>query len=73
VHAGSLSWLAIGLSCTMCLFNREFVVGFGSYKKEYVDEAGDPKSLFWKARFFIEHLPAEFPQDVADPFALPLE
>jgi hypothetical protein len=55
-----MSWLAIGLSCTMCLFNREFVVGFGSYKKEYVDEAGDPKSLFWKARFFIEHLPAEF-------------
>jgi phage terminase large subunit len=55
-----MSWLAIGLSCTMCLFNREFVVGFGSYKKEYVDEAGSPSSLFWKARFFIEHLPVEF-------------
>jgi phage terminase large subunit len=55
-----MSWLAIGFSSAMCLFHWEFVVGFGSYKKEYVDEAGDPKSLFWKARFFIEHLPAEF-------------
>jgi phage terminase large subunit len=55
-----LSWLAVDFSSTMCLFNREFVVGLGSYKKEYVDEAGSPNSLFWKARFFIEHLPQEF-------------
>jgi phage terminase large subunit len=55
-----MSWLAVALSCTLCLFNREFVAGFGSYKKEYVDEAGSPSSLLWKARFFIEHLPQEF-------------
>ncbi|WP_419058384.1 TerL protein [Kluyvera georgiana] len=55
-----LSWTAIGLSCSLCLFNKEMVIGFGSRKEEYVDSTADPKALFWKARKFIECLPAEF-------------
>ena len=55
-----LSWLAVALSTTLCLFNEGIVIGFGSRKEELVDKLDSPKSLFWKARFFIEHLPPEF-------------
>ena len=55
-----LSWTAIGLACSLCLFNKEMVIGFGSRKEEYVDSTGDPKALFWKARKFVETLPIEF-------------
>lgn len=55
-----LSYLAIGLSCTLCLHHDGLAIGFGSRKQEYVDAIGQPKSLFWKARFFMEHLPEEF-------------
>lgn len=55
-----LSWTAIGLACSLCLFNKEMVIGFGSRKEEYVDSTGDPKALFWKARKFVETLPVEF-------------
>lgn len=55
-----LSWTSVGLACTLCLFNREMVIGFGSRKEEYVDSTGDPKALFWKARKFVEMLPPEF-------------
>jgi hypothetical protein len=55
-----LSWTSIGLACSLCLFNKEMVIGFGSRKEEYVDSTGDPKALFWKARKFVEMLPVEF-------------
>lgn len=55
-----LSWTSIGLACSLCLFNKEMVIGFGSRKEEYVDSTGDPKALFWKARKFVEALPVEF-------------
>lgn len=55
-----VSWVAVALSCTLCLFNDGMAIGFGSRKEEYVDKIGAPKSLFWKARKFIELLPAEF-------------
>lgn len=55
-----LSWVSVGLSATLCLFNKEMVIGFGSRKEEYVDSTGDPKALFWKARKFIATLPVEF-------------
>jgi phage terminase large subunit len=55
-----LSWLAIALACTLCLFNDDMAIGFGSRLQDYVDKIGAPKSLFWKARKFLELLPAEF-------------
>ena len=54
------SWVAIALSCTLCLFNEGVAIGWGSRKEEYVDKLGAPKSLFWKARKFVELLPPEF-------------
>lgn len=55
-----LSWLSVALASTLCLFNEGMMVGFGSRKEEYVDRIGSPKSLFWKARKFIENVPPEF-------------
>ncbi len=55
-----MSWLTVGVAATMCLMRPGIVAGFGSRKEEYVDKIGDPKSLFWKARSFINTLPAEF-------------
>jgi len=55
-----VSWLCVGFAVWMTLFHPGTVVGFGSRKEEYVDKIGDPKSLFWKARQFINYLPVEF-------------
>lgn len=54
------SWLCVSFAVWMFLFHPGTVVGFGSRKEEYVDKLGDPKSLFWKVRKFIELLPLEF-------------
>lgn len=55
-----LSWLAVGLACTLGLHYDDLVIGFGSRKEEYVDKIGSPKALFWKAREFLKGLPVEF-------------
>lgn len=55
-----MSWLTVALASTVCLFNEGVAIGFGSRKEEYVDKIGSPKSLFWKARKFVELLPPEF-------------
>lgn len=55
-----VSWLTVALGAWMMIFRPGTVVGFGSRKEEYVDKVGDPKSLFWKVRQFIDHLPEEF-------------
>lgn len=57
---GGLSWMAIALSCTLCLFNDGMAIGFGSRKEEYVDKIDSPKSLFHKGRVFMSLLPEEF-------------
>lgn len=54
-----LSWLCVAFSVWMWLFHKGAVIGFGSRKEEYVDKIGDPKSLFWKVRQFIDLLPGE--------------
>lgn len=55
-----ISWLCIGLSSALCLTHKDLVIGFGSRKEMLVDRAGDPDSLFWKARMFNRLLPPEF-------------
>jgi len=55
-----MSWLSVSTSSSLCLFNENMAIGFGSRKEEYVDKLGDPKCLFWKARMFLENLPPEF-------------
>jgi hypothetical protein len=55
-----VSWLCVAFAVWMFLFHPGTVVGFGSRKEEYVDRIGDPKSLFWKVRTFIDLLPSEF-------------
>lgn len=54
-----VSWLSVALGCTLCLHYDGLVIGYGSRKEEYVDRIGDPKSLFEKARMFMENLPEE--------------
>lgn len=55
-----VSWLSVALACTLCMFREDLTIGFGSRKEEYVDKIGHPKALFWKARQFMAHVPAEF-------------
>lgn len=54
-----VSWLCAAVAAWMYLFHPGTVVGFGSRKEEYVDKLGDPKSLFWKIRHFLNCLPPE--------------
>lgn len=55
-----VTWLAVALSCTLCTFYNGLNVGMFSRKETLVDKIGDPKSLFYKIRWFIEYLPREF-------------
>lgn len=63
-----VSWLCVAFAVWMWIFHDGSVVGFGSRKEEYVDQLGDPKSLFWKAREFIKWLPVEFRPDWDAPY-----
>lgn len=62
-----VSWLCVAFAAWMMLFRDGTVAGFGSRKEEYVDKIGDPKSLFWKVREFINLLPREFQPAGWDP------
>jgi len=55
-----MSWMAVSMAVALCVTRDGFTAGFGSRKQEYVDLSGSPKTLFWKARKFIECLPPEF-------------
>ena len=55
-----VSWLCVAYACWMWMFHPGTVFGFGSRKEDYVDRIGDPSSLFWKIRSFIDLVPAEF-------------
>ena len=55
-----LTWCASGLVCALAISHNGFVAGFGSRKEELVDRSGDPDSIFFKLRFFLQNLPPEF-------------
>lgn len=55
------TWLCAAAGVCIWLFYPDAVVGFGSRKKELVDNGdADPDSIFWKVRMFIDHLPVDF-------------
>lgn len=51
---------AMSLFGALALFNNGFVGGVGSRKEMLVDRLGDPNTLFYKLRLFLEHVPREF-------------
>jgi len=55
-----VSWLAVATACNLCVTHRGLLVGFGSNLERNVDKIGDPDSLLWKARFYLDNLPVEF-------------
>ena len=58
------SWLACACAVCIWLFYENANIGFGSRKKESVDNGDDdPDSLFWKIRFLISNLPTIFIPD----------
>ena len=54
------SWIGVAVSCSLCLFHKNFMVGIVSAKEVNLDRSGDPDTLFYKARQFLANLPAEF-------------
>ena len=54
------SWVAMALLATLCIFRQGFAAGVGSAVEIKIDRTGDPDTLFYKVRSFLEHLPAEF-------------
>lgn len=54
------SWVAMALLCTLCIFRTNFAAGVASATEVKLDRSGDPDTLFYKARSFLEHLPVEF-------------
>lgn len=58
-----VSWLCCAVAVWMWTFHAGTVVGFGSRKETYVDEIGNPASLFWKIRSLIDYLPPQFKPD----------
>lgn len=61
------TWLCCAVALCMWLYVPGSIIGFGSRKEEYVDEVGDPKSIFWKLRTALELLPVEFRPQGYDP------
>jgi phage terminase large subunit len=52
-----MSYVVLAYFLHHWLFTPGFTAGVGSRKEEYVDRKGDPKSLFWKFRDMLGHLP----------------
>lgn len=55
-----VSWLSTSLAATLCLFNQNMTIGFGSRKEIYVDDSKTPGSLLHNVRFFVSKLPSLF-------------
>lgn len=55
-----ISWLMVSFFGSLAVTYFNLNLGLGSRKATYVDDGGSPKSLFYKARKFIQFLPLEF-------------
>lgn len=55
-----VTWVAMGLACTLCLLFDDMAVGTGSRKAELVDDLGNMDAILPKARMFMKFLPKEF-------------
>jgi phage terminase large subunit len=54
------SWVAMAVLGTLCIFCENFAAGIASATEIKLDRSGDPDTLFYKLRAFLEHLPPEF-------------
>lgn len=54
------SWVALAVGCSLCIFHHDISIGVGSYVEDKVDRSGDPDTLFYKARMFMQYIPVEF-------------
>lgn len=54
------SWIAMAISCCLCLFYKNMMIGIGSAKELKLDRTGDPDALFYKGRQFMQYLPPAF-------------
>lgn len=55
------TWLNAAIGATIWLTTPWAIVGYGSRKKELVDNGdNDPDSILWKVRAFIDNLPSIF-------------
>ena len=54
------SWVAMALLATLCIYRNGFAAGVGSAVEIKIDRSGDPDTLFYKVRSFLEYLPVEF-------------
>lgn len=54
------SWVAMALLATLCIFRNNFAAGIASATEIKLDRSGDPDTLFYKLRMFLENLPPEF-------------
>lgn len=54
------SWVAFATACALCIFQKDFAAGFGSATELKLDRSGDPDTLFYKGRAFMQYLPREF-------------
>ena len=52
------SWLLLGTFLWRWLFRPDQTFLLVSRNEDYVDRAGNPKSLFWKLDFYLKHLPS---------------
>ena len=52
-----VSWLVLVAMVRRWLFEFEQTFGLTSRTEDYVDNGGDPKSLFYKVRFIVDRLP----------------
>lgn len=54
-----VTWLAVAVACSLCMLYDDMAIGFGSRKKEYVDDGSVPKSIFAKIRDYLRGMPPE--------------